>query len=370
MFGSTILDVAVGMIFVYLLIALIVSSLSELIASALSWRAKNLAEGVYKLLGAPDLPSGATSPPSLEQRTVQAATAQLKSLKDRLYEHPLVKCLYKGKHGPSYIPSHTFALVLLDLVSKADPSHPRTVETLQGAFKDLPSDLSDTLNVLLAEAGNDVKMFEEGIETWFNNSMDRVSGWYKRKSQVINVVLAVVVTGLANADSILIAKSLSSDPALRASLVAEAQKFSEENAAQTFSTQVPPPDSPAAKMGLSEAQKKVEGYRSQISKLGVPLGWKAADPRHPNDPNEPADPRSFPDDGWARVMKILGLLLTAIAASLGAPFWFDMLNKVMNIRSAGRAPEEKQKSPKKTPTPPEVGETAKQAAEREQKHGD
>src|SRR6185295_10670903 len=110
MFGSTILDVAVGMIFVYLLIALIVSSLSELIAAALKWRAKNLAAGIHKLLG---------STPE------QLATGELKSLKDKMYEHPLIKCLYKGTHGPSYIPSHTFALVLLDLISEADPEHPR-----------------------------------------------------------------------------------------------------------------------------------------------------------------------------------------------------------------------------------------------------
>ena len=356
MFGSTILDVAVGMIFVYLLIALIVSSLSELISAALKWRAKNLASGIHRLLGS--------------TTTGQAANDELKSLKDQMYAHPLVKCLYKGKHGPSYIPSHTFAIVLLDLVSKADPSNPRTVETLQNAFKVLPADLSKTLNVLLAEAGRDLKTFEEGIETWFNNSMDRVAGWYKRKSQIINVVLAVVVTALANADSILIAKALSSDPALRASLVAEAEKFSAENAQQSFSAQVPAADSPAAKMGITEAQKKLESYRSQIAKLGVPLGWKAADPKQPANPNEPPDPRSFPEDGWARVMKILGLLLTAIAAALGAPFWFDMLNKIINIRSAGKAPEEKPKLPKSTPTPPEVGETSKEAAQREQSHGD
>ena len=359
MFGSTILDVAVGMIFVYLLIALIVSSLSELIAAALKWRAKNLAAGIHRLLGS-----------TIEQQaTGQATNGELQSLKDQMYAHPLIKCLYKGQHGPSYIPSHTFAVVLLDLVSKADPSNPRTVEMLQNGFKVLPADLSKTLNVLLAEAGRDLKTFEEGIETWFNNSMDRVAGWYKRKSQIINVVLAVVVTALANADSILIAKALSSDPALRASLVAEAEKFSAENAQQSFSTQVPPADSPAAK-NLSDAQKKLESYRSQISKLGVPLGWKAADPKQPANPNEPADPRSFPEDGWARVMKILGLLLTAVAAALGAPFWFDMLNKIINIRSSGKAPEEKPKSPKTTPTPPEVGETSKEAAKREQSQGD
>src|SRR6185503_3038204 len=130
MFGSTILDVAVGMIFVYLLIALIVSSLSELIAAALKWRAKNLAAGIHRLLGS----------------TTDQAAGELKSLKDKMYEHPLIKCLYKGKQGPSYIPSHTFALVLLDLISEADPETPRTVESLKSAFKALPDDLGKTLN--------------------------------------------------------------------------------------------------------------------------------------------------------------------------------------------------------------------------------
>ena len=352
MFGSTILDVAVGMIFVYLLIALIVTSLSELIAAALKWRSKNLAEGIHKLLGSVPSPLGPGASPG------ETSGGQPKTLKELLYEHPLIKSLYRGPHGPSYIPSRTFALVLLDLVSKADPSHPRTVESLKSAIKDLPADLNKTLNVLLAEAGSDIRKFEEGIETWFNNSMDRVSGWYKRKSQIINVVLAVAVTGLANADSILIAKSLSSDPALRSALVAEAVKFSEQSAAHSF-------DSPNDQSGVADAKKKVDDYRTQISKLGVPLGWKAANPGPPANPNGPSDPRGFPDDLGGGVMKILGLLLTAVAASLGAPFWFDMLNKVINIRSSGKAPEEKQKSPKKTPTPPEAGETARQAAERE-----
>jgi hypothetical protein len=169
----------------------------------------------------------------------------------------------------------------------------------------------------------------------------------------------VIVTVFANADSILIAKSLSSDPTLRTALVAEAVAYADQSAAESQDAQ--PADPAAARTRTADVQKTLEGYRDQIQKLGVPIGWVKADPNQPDAP----DQRSVPVDFWGWVKKILGLLLTAVAASLGAPFWFDMLNKVMNIRSSGKAPEEKQKPPKIRPTPPEPGETPREASERE-----
>lgn len=337
MFGSAILDVATGMIFIYLLLALIVTSLSELIAAWLKWRAKNLAEGVRNILS--------------DQKLAQD-----------LYKHPLVKSLYKGDKGPSYIPSRTFVLSLLDIISPVDPAGPRALAKVQDAINGLPNgDLKRTLAVLLDEAGHDLKRFEESIEIWFNHSMERVSGWYKRKSQIITIILAALVTILANADSILIGKSLSSDPALRATVVAEAQRFVEKN------DQVLTPTEPEPSSEEAQAKKRLDGYKQQIQNLGVPIGWTQRDPNHPDvqDPRYPPLVDPFDWGGWLK--KLLGLLLTAIAVSLGAPFWFDMLNKVINIRSAGKAPEEAQKSPKQTQTPPEPGETPRQASEREDK---
>lgn len=334
MFGSAILDVATGMIFIYLLLALIVTSLSELIAAWLKWRATNLAEGVRNILN----------------------SSSDEQLAKKLYDHPLVKSLYKGEKGPSYIPSRTFVLSLLDIISPVDPAGPRALSQVRDAIKGLPDgDLKKTLAVLLNEAGPDLKKFEESIEIWFNNAMERVSGWYKRKSQIITIVLAALVTIVANADSIQIGKSLSSDPALRAFVGAEAQKFVEKNADKVLAPTEAAPGSEAA-----EAKKKLEGYKQQIQNLGVPIGWTQRDPTHP----EVQDPRYPPCDWGGWLKKLLGLLLTAIAVSLGAPFWFDMLNKVINIRSAGKAPEEGQKSPKQTQTPPEPGETPRQASER------
>jgi hypothetical protein len=178
-------------------------------------------------------------------------------------------------------------------------------------------------------------------------------------------VLAAAVTVVANADSIQIAESLSADPALRTALVAEAVAVSEQSSAESAAPDTTP--DPVTARALAEQTKRtLQGYRSQIQKLGVPIGWAKSDPDQPDAHN----PRSLPTDFWGWVKKFLGLLLTGVAAALGAPFWFDMLNKVMNIRSSGKAPEEKPKSPKMRQTPPEPGETPRQASEREDSDGD
>jgi hypothetical protein len=63
--------------------------------------------------------------------------------------------------------------------------------------------------------------------------------------------------------------------------------------------------------------------------------------------------------GWVKgsfgPTTILGWVITALAASLGAPFWFDLLNRFVNVRASGKAPEEEPKSPKEVPVPKEPG---------------
>lgn len=395
MFGSAILDVAIGMVFIYLLLSLIVTSLSELVAAVLKWRSKNLEKGIRHLLS--DHEGG--------------------GLSQAISTHPLIKSLKRSDRLPSYIPSRTFALALLDIISNPTEALKTDLQTAinalgssepvkklqedigklnvsgmtmtelkqklqdltnnlpeseqktkaQKIINDIPTDINGlialvpntdmkrTLNVLLEDSGQNIEKLKENVEIWFNNSMERVSGWYKRKAQIINVALAVFVTIFSNADSILIAKALSSDPALRASLVTQAEKFAEQNAAQINNPQAPPPDSEDAVKRAEAAKAKLDEYKAEIQKLGVPIGWTSAE----------GDPRSYHLTGLGLMKKILGLLLTALAVSLGAPFWFDILNKIINIRSAGKAPEEEQKSPKKRPTSPEPGETPRQAAQRE-----
>jgi hypothetical protein len=168
--------------------------------------------------------------------------------------------------------------------------------------------------------------------------MMRVSGWYKRKSQVIVFILAMLLTGITNADTIQIVKTLSADTALRVSVVSQALEFTrlqaevaarqpakpaEANAAAATAAGVgsaptQPQPQPATADNPKDIIKQTFG---NLEQLGIPLGWRAK-----------------PGNGeWPN--KLIGLLLTVFAIFLGAPFWFDILNRLTKVRSAGSVPK-------------------------------
>jgi hypothetical protein len=317
MFGSTILDVAIGMVFVYLLISLICSSLNELIEARLKYRAKDLEKGITNLLGDPGL--------------VQ-----------RLYAHPLVKALYKQGDKPSYIPSQTFSLALWNLatyaqegkdgavaVTRSLPEIRKAVAALsdEGGLKDL----KQALLTLMDEAGNDLDRARKNVERWYDDAMDRASGWYKRRTQWILLVLGLAFATALNIDSLQIANQLYLDTPKREAIVSAAQGY----AASAVQKDKPQP------------ADAIKTNYARISKLGFPLGWSLREfPRKDTKGNV-----DYP--GWASAifLKVLGLLATALAVSLGAPFWFDVLNKFMVVRSTIKPHEKSGETPSKDKAP-------------------
>jgi hypothetical protein len=367
MFGSAILDVAIGLIFVFLVISLIITATSELIASWLKWRAKNLEEGIRNLLRDrtskpdPSAKSDTSAKPDPSAKSDPSAV----DIARELYNHPLVDVLSKPGGKPSYIPSRTFALTLLDVLGLNEKA-PKTSEDLKTFIDSIPHEaLKKSLRVLSEEAEHNLERLKVHIEIWFNNSMDRVSGWYKRKTQFVHVILGIVFAFALNVDTYLIARTLASDSALRASLVAQAQELAKEK-----------PDGTDGKDPKQEIQERIK----QLGGLGLPIGWVDSEVegqrRWPgwvpgkieiieNENGKPTGKTHWSTrDEWLVMWKntlrfhIIGWLLTAFASSLGAPFWFDLLNKFMNLRSVGKAPEEKPKDPKKQPKPIGPGETA------------
>ncbi len=295
MFGSTILDVAIAIVFIYLLMSLVISAINEFIAALLKSRAKNLVKGIQALLQDPSQTGWVT----------------------RLYEHPLIESLSPPNSKPSYIPSRTFALALLDLIAPATIDGSRTLADLKTGMANLPESLQRTLTTLLEESQHDVERLKTQIETWFNNGMDRASGWYKRKTQWIQFFLGLCLVILLNVDSVRIGRTLFAiNSPLRASLVESAKSF----VVQPGGTNRP-----------------IKDVVEAISNVSLPIGWS-----------------EFPKLNQLPIV-LLGWLITAFAVSLGAPFWFDLLNKFVNVRASGKAPEEQPKSPKEVPAPKQPG---------------
>ena len=330
MLGSTVLEIVIGLVFVYLVLSLVVTAASEVIASYLKWRATNLFQGIGELLRDPKDQGGWAS---------------------KLYAHPLISALSLGEKGqPSYIPSRTFAVVLLDLIAPANGTAPRTIKQVQTAIKALPAELQRALAVLLDEAGHDLEKFKTGLEVWFNSSMERVSGWYKRKSQTLGLIAAAAVTLAFNADTLSIVRALSNDK-LRAAVLTQAEAAAKQRPpAAPNATTLSAADRAAIEKETEAAQKQFQESISNVQKLGLPIGWKNFAWTDKGEGKEGAG-----DTFGLWVTRILGWLLTMCAVSLGAPFWFDLLNKFMNIRASGKAPEEEPKDPKELPQPASPG---------------
>jgi hypothetical protein len=269
----------------------------------------------------------------------------------RLYDHPLVKALHSGRRAPSYIPSRVFALALLDSVTpKGETPHPGSVKRV---LDEGDQHVHDALRLLMADAKGDYDRFVENLETWFNHGMERVSGWYKRYTHGALLAISFVFAVLVNADSLEMACVLWKDSTVRAALVADAERID---------TAPPPP--PIEPEELADVVASANIYMEPLRSVRLPLGWAEASTPAPAaiGCGTPAPrPSSFAELFAALQRHWLGWLITMLAVSLGAPFWFDLLNKFMSIRGGGKSPEERPKKPKEEQPALGPGETPGEA---------
>jgi hypothetical protein len=321
MFDFPALDVAIGLIFIYIVIALVCSTINETISTATGLRARFLQLGILNLLSA----------------APRATPAGIETAK-QFYGHPLVQGLIRPGRGPepttdptavtkwwrkppypSYLPSRTFVAALTDLAAGADrlttvdeeeaealrSRLERADEGLERSLASIPNArLSEALLALHRSTERDAARFQHAAEQWFDDAMERVSGWYKRRVHLILAAVATFVVVILNADTLAAGRVLWRDDAVRAGVVTKA-----EAAAQGRLTDV-------------ELDREVQ-------KLDVPLGWEFS---------LGDEPTQLPNDFVAWLAKLIGLSLTIGAAMLGAPFWFDLLSKIVRVRATGAPP--------------------------------
>lgn len=323
MFGSVVLEVFIGLLFLYLLLGLIVTAAQEFVAALFKLRAGTLASGIETLL--------------VDPRNRGLA----RSLSEALYAHPLVLRLYASGgrprrgfwtlKGPSYLPGRTFSLALLDTLRRRYAPNPEAVQPIAAEellaqapaiVRNLPDgDLKAALTLLVGRdegagtpAGARGEQARRAIEGWFDEAMERVSGWYKRRTQYIAFLLALLLAIAVNADSIGVARHLWDNKTLRDTIVAAAEEATRERAAVEGEEGEQPP----------LAGVEVAGLLQQVGSF--PLGW---------------DEEKFQavrDEPKRLLIPLLGWLMTAFAACLGAGFWFDALKRLLHLRASGGIP--------------------------------
>lgn len=337
--GNVGIDVAVGLVFAFWVFSLVAAGVTEAIANLLSKRGNDLVRGLRALLEAPpeNKPSAtantdawtradktvANALPAVlsnaetTQDAAEQTVADAGGLTAVVLAHPLLQSLRRprrwgeGLKPPSYIPSRTFARALLDTLVPAN-GEPVDLAALKTRVKKLPEVVQRPLLQLIGEAGDQVEVLRDGIEHWFDDQMERVSGWYRRWAKKVALVIGLVVAIVLNADTVAMATSLYRDPGVREAVVAQADAACQAD--------------PSATCG----DASVENLQS----TGLPLGWNCLDD------DGDSDWTNCLDQGGTQVpLRILGWLLTVGAITLGAPFWFDAMNRLGSLRNTGGKPE-------------------------------
>ncbi len=235
------------------------------------------------------------------------------------------------------MPSFTNLLNVVRQVVKSEETLEEVLADKEGAIYSeikesidaLPDSLKESLYMLAQraeikakETGQTLNQFQNEVELWFDNAMQRASGVYKRNARGVAIILGVLIAVGANADTLYIVEHLSKDSFLRATVNEYAEQLVAKETALT-------PDR------LTGIQEEVD---RALNKVALPIGWEDKKIIEVN-PNQPL---------WLAVIKrMFGWLLSGLAISMGSAFWFDLLQKLVGIRNVGGKPRSPSETVKK-----------------------
>ncbi|MEK6289343.1 MAG: hypothetical protein AABO57_26825 [Acidobacteriota bacterium] len=304
-----IIKVLIGLLLPFLVLSLLCTLLTEFISRTRNLRGKTLANAIRVML-------------------TDTSNAELS---DVFYHHHLIRSLFQGKREPPYIPSRLFAYVLVDIIK----SRTKTNQLTLALSKIQEKPLREALLALNTDTNTDRAVIGS-IERWYNDVMERASGWYQQKVQTTIIVLGFSLAVGINIDTVLISDYITRGAVLREVFVATAKDLIE----------VRHQDAATQAVDKNRATELAEAWY-QLQPFGLPIGWV----------HQPGQPfyyvRGTPT--WPNeenfLTKLIGLFLTACAVILGAPMWFDVLNKFVLIRTSGKAPEETPLPPMDIPSP-------------------
>lgn len=459
MFNNVALDVTIGLTFIFVLYSMLAMCVNEFFATIFAYRHRMLERGLEQMLdgknygyywwdklanfflwiyyslqqlkssqqnqeikslpvflsktdlGNPKIEKADGTSRFYYRRVKVNAKSELFAL--NITSHPLYKrkaeksLLFKK---PAYLTADSFADMLIDVLGKRkNPGSPVLMRDIADFVNSAilnNDDLKKVLNIYIEQANGDVQRFRLLVENWFNDTMDRVNGWYKKQSYKISIIIGFILAMSFNVSAIAIVTRLSKDKKARDALVQNASTYVrthiiEAPAAKDTCWQITDstgkrkdtclPKARAQADDLVAARKKLKQvdslYNSDIASndsiLG--LGWgdfgfstsertKKKLEQYRKDSTVYAEkekaklltqkdrkPKKPERTIGGRILYVIvetftsaslffGFLITAFAISLGAPFWFDFLNKFVNLRVSGAKPEDKGNTSQTTKT--------------------
>lgn len=345
MTGLGFLDLVIGIIFIYFLLSIVVSILLEIRSKSLSLRAENLEAWLKD-------------------------TFEKEGLAEKLLDHDLIKTLVKKGRKPAYIPDQNFVDALFDIVNQENGNAiTYTAEGIKEAFEKsqlLPNDLKRSVLQQLSEAETKAQKYikakkdevidelievKNGVGQWFDNCMIRVGGTYRNMQQKWLLLFSFTVVFLFNADTITLSKYLYNNKDVRDALVEQASRSTQDSLNVAFykgimesSAVAQNPDSVVIGKDAMYLVNQIQSSTSDLKKvnaelksLSLPLGWNT----FVLEIKEMKENAKRWDYVLLFFMKLVGLAITGFAVSMGSPFWFDILNKLVNLKGTGGKPAAK-----------------------------
>jgi len=221
---------------------------------------------------------------------------------------------------PSYLSAKAFADATVEMLIHVD-------ETGQAALKQLdhlPGNLQERLRPLVKEAGKDVVKFKAGLEQWFDDTMARAEGAYKRWTTLVLFLIGLTIAVAGNASTVDVAQKLYVSSVTRDAVVDAAQGI------------VTDPDS------VEKDLNSVTSATDKLTALQLPVGWDEEAQGRFDYFWDHKSPQDWTAGGLGTAF---GWVLTALLVMLGAPFWFDLLSKLVSLRTAGAKPPKASEDP-------------------------
>lgn len=434
MFNNAVLNVAIGLVFIYLLYSLLATTIKEFVATIFSYRSRMLERGIeqmldgknfsyywwdklaniflwlwYKITGKANAATvnkaatatggtmsyfrkGVMNPaPAVKAANTPYLKRAKLNKKAQLFaanitEHPLYRRSAENSllsKKPAYLSAPVFTDILMDVLKPAK-DRPVTLNDIATAIDNLPAindDLKDILNIYIEQANGDLQKFRMLVEQWYDETMDRVSGWYKKQANKVLFVIGLLLAFIFNISTISIVNTLSGDETIQKAIVQNASDYVKTHVITQDTTGM---DSLKAATANDSTFAIARGqldsikalYNSSIAENNnlLGLGWgdygyakdslqwiqdsiKKAKTAETLSAKKPMPPKFWGKIGYVFCTAfsswkiLLGFLITALAISLGAPFWFDLLNKFVNLRASGAKPADTKKDIAASKTP-------------------
>lgn len=352
--GLPALDVVIGLAFMFFLLATACSAINEMLASFLGWRAKTLEDGVRSMLGEPNVNRGfkqwfgemargavGVLPKQVTKSQADGNTPEADrtepDLTTQLFEHWRVTGLVRNpdsklrrRRRPSYLPPRALSLAVAEHFASLAPPPPtppgkkepptpweledaKLLAQVQAALDQV--DAPAVVRKAAVNAFGNLERFRTNVERAFDDAMTRAQGWYKRKVQLVLLLIAVALAVGLNVDTVHVGTRLWKDAALRAAVASKATGAVQGQATQSGGTQSGGTQSPPA----ASAQEAADAV-DKVKQLELPVGWGSG---------------NAPHGKVGALSSVPGWIITIAALTLGAPFWFDLLSRLARLRGSG-----------------------------------